>query len=129
MALRGRLALVGLAPILIAVALLGCSLSTPTAISESEPTDPPLPSLDATATVRSSFESPDVEGLTVEQGEAFPGVQVPDGYSDVRQFVVAYTSLKPDVTGEPPGPRTYFVYVGRSSANGTWEVLSAGTGP
>jgi uncharacterized membrane protein YbhN (UPF0104 family) len=50
------------------------------------------------------------------------------GFDEELQFVVGYDSLWQDVTGAPPGPRQYFVYVGRDRGQ-PWRVLSSGTGP
>lgn len=44
------------------------------------------------------------------------------------QFTVAYRSRWRSVIGEQPGPRFWFVYLGRD-AGGSWEVLGQGTGP
>lgn len=44
------------------------------------------------------------------------------------RFVVTYRSRWPSETGQPPGPRFWFVRLGRDRAT-TWRVLGQGTGP
>lgn len=49
-------------------------------------------------------------------------------YAEEAQFVVSYDSRWRSVIGEPPGPRFWFVYLGRNES-GPWKVLGQGTGP
>jgi hypothetical protein len=49
-------------------------------------------------------------------------------YEDEVQFVVQYTSRWRNEIGQPPGPRHWFVYLGRNGS-GPWKVLGEGTGP
>ncbi len=49
-------------------------------------------------------------------------------YSEQRQFMVDYISRRRNNIGEPAGPRSFFVYVGRGD-DGKWKVLSVGAGP
>ena len=49
-------------------------------------------------------------------------------YDEELLFVVTYRSRWREVTGAPPGPRGWFVYVGRN-VGGLWQILGQGTGP
>jgi hypothetical protein len=49
-------------------------------------------------------------------------------YDEEVQFTVAYRSRWHNTIGEPPGPRFWFVYLGRDEG-GPWYVLGQGTGP
>ena len=136
-----------------ALFLAGCSASA----GLSAPGRARLDSLDATGVVRAYFESgsqatelylppPEereqskymrdnergggVRNLLIEGGEVVaPTIAGAERYTDQRQFTVAYTSRRANVTGEPAGKRFYFVYVGRSPDNGSWKVIGVGTGP
>jgi len=49
-------------------------------------------------------------------------------YDEEVQFTVAYRSRWRSTIGEPPGPRFWFVYLGRDEGE-PWHVLGQGTGP
>lgn len=49
-------------------------------------------------------------------------------YAEEVQFVVTYRSRWTNEIGQPPGPRQWFVYLGRNKDE-PWKVLSQGTGP
>ena len=49
-------------------------------------------------------------------------------FAEEVQFVVTYSSRWPNAIGQPPGPRLWFVYMGRDRG-GPWRFLGQGTGP
>lgn len=55
-------------------------------------------------------------------------IPVWDRYDQEVQFTVAYRSRWRSTTGERPGPRFWFVYLGRDEGE-PWRVLGQGTGP
>jgi hypothetical protein len=71
-----------------------------------------------------------VDDLAIHGGDPVDG-QTPgaEDYRDQRQFTVEYTAHHAASTGAPPGPRMYFVHVGREPGSGLWKVLGFGTGP
>jgi hypothetical protein len=72
----------------------------------------------------------DIMDLSIEGGDSVGApLEGYERYSDQRQFRVSYSSRRRSSIGEPPGPRGFFVYAGRSPDGGTWKVLSVGTGP
>jgi len=49
-------------------------------------------------------------------------------YAEIARFTVTYESRWKANTGEPPGPRTRLMTLGRNPG-GAWKVIAEGTGP
>lgn len=94
---------------------------------------PRLESDDPRAVVTAYFEAQRWEpgdvflagGLTIRGPHDIPAWSE---YDEAVQFTVEYHSRWRSATGERPGLRVWFVYLGRNES-GPWRVLGQGTGP